>query len=735
MSQPPEQRPDEVSPEPPLELEPVTPSLSLDLEPVAPTLPQNSDPVAGQSKEKDECGTGAPAGLEIDTLAVPERVNPIQSRTGEGAGPTLGVAAGASSTITASDGRAGVFLSHTLSRSVSLSLVIGCLAAALGAGYIALRAYAALVFPYQIDPEEGFLLNQAMLLSQGVSWYRPIDEAPFIAGTYAPLFQALTARGPLLICEILIAIFLGAIIADLGERRAACGVFAGLAFVFCAELTALRMPRTWQGKEAGDVICALLPAVICALASAFAIVVAARRSGFAPSMLAAGAFLSALALHGRLLAPALGSWAPMTMMAARTTAILSEVVCALVVGATVFRLGRRSLVAALFAGLLFLVCNEGYQWTGFARVDYTALAFSLLGLTALSFGMGAGTLVLAGLCFVGVAFTKQSQIMAPLAACLFLLWRRPRVGLVFIVALGVSVALVAVALHVATAGQYLRHTVLFNANEFHWDQLFKVYIPHIWRFKFLVAIALAVAVAGHVVIPLIDRKKAPDNDERADWTPFYLALCLLSLVGFAKAGVSYNYWLEPWAAFLIYLGVRVGKAADASRWPESAAGLVVAVLLVAHSFFVLTQMPGYPSSMDSPFRPRFTITASNPGQDDLRKGRMVESMIDQTVASGGDVLTELPIFEIRQGGEAHWQPFIMAQLAREGKWDDSPVVEAFRAARYDLIVTTSRLEDPDAYYANYTDAMLQALRQSYRRAGSATGGPHIFDYHFYVPRR
>ena len=84
MSQPPEQRPDEVSPEPPLELEPVTPSLSLDLEPVAPTLPQNSDPVAGQSKEKDECGTGAPAGLEIETLAVPERVNPIQSRAGGG---------------------------------------------------------------------------------------------------------------------------------------------------------------------------------------------------------------------------------------------------------------------------------------------------------------------------------------------------------------------------------------------------------------------------------------------------------------------------------------------------------------------------------------------------------------------------------------------------------------------------------------------------------------------------
>lgn len=53
------------------------------------------------------------------------------------------------------------------------------------------RARLAIVFPYQLDGEEGFILNQALLIADGVSIYQPIDRYPFIVGNYTPLYPAL----------------------------------------------------------------------------------------------------------------------------------------------------------------------------------------------------------------------------------------------------------------------------------------------------------------------------------------------------------------------------------------------------------------------------------------------------------------------------------------------------------------------------------------------------------------
>ncbi|MBN1517938.1 hypothetical protein JXA32_15340 [Candidatus Sumerlaeota bacterium] len=48
-------------------------------------------------------------------------------------------------------------------------------------------------FPYQLDPEEGALLFQSMMLRHGELFYRPLLDYPYIAGTYAPLYHAANA--------------------------------------------------------------------------------------------------------------------------------------------------------------------------------------------------------------------------------------------------------------------------------------------------------------------------------------------------------------------------------------------------------------------------------------------------------------------------------------------------------------------------------------------------------------
>lgn len=53
-----------------------------------------------------------------------------------------------------------------------------------------LRAAGGLGFPFQLDREEGFLLNQAILLSRGDTLYPPIDRYPYLVGNYPPVYPA-----------------------------------------------------------------------------------------------------------------------------------------------------------------------------------------------------------------------------------------------------------------------------------------------------------------------------------------------------------------------------------------------------------------------------------------------------------------------------------------------------------------------------------------------------------------
>lgn len=55
------------------------------------------------------------------------------------------------------------------------------------------RGAVAVAFPFQLDREEGFLLNQAMELARGRTIYPPLDDYPYVVGNYPPLYPLLYA--------------------------------------------------------------------------------------------------------------------------------------------------------------------------------------------------------------------------------------------------------------------------------------------------------------------------------------------------------------------------------------------------------------------------------------------------------------------------------------------------------------------------------------------------------------
>lgn len=55
------------------------------------------------------------------------------------------------------------------------------------------RAVLAVEFPFQLDREEGFLLNQAMELARGRTLYPSLKDYPYLVGNYPPLYPVLYA--------------------------------------------------------------------------------------------------------------------------------------------------------------------------------------------------------------------------------------------------------------------------------------------------------------------------------------------------------------------------------------------------------------------------------------------------------------------------------------------------------------------------------------------------------------
>ncbi len=480
--------------------------------------------------------------------------------------------------------------------------------------YPLMRAYEGLRFPYQLDAEEGFLVNQAFLLSQGKSIYQPIQESPYLVGTYAPIYPGLNA-------------------------------------------------------------------------------IALRLSPPSSHYLLSGRMISLLSWAGIL--------GLMFILVYQKT---------------------RNVLLALLAPLLFTITYDLYEWLPYYRVDLLAIFFSLFGLTLIALTNTKLGRILAICAFVLAVYTKQSQLAAPLSCCLFLLLQDYRRGLRFIGNLLAPIVLIFILLIAFTRGEYYNHTVLYNANIFDFFQL-KAMLKHLVRFNgALLATGglICLYALASIIVPLLGRTRILPSSEpdggpedtpigainvlkRLDPITIYFLVSVLSLIGLAKQGAATNYLLEPHIAISLFLCIRLGDFITRAASQAAAPGrLMMYVLLVA---LLYTHAINLHQKRPILFYPH------NPDLTDMKKASVVLNTVQE---HPGDVLSEFPIFNIMAGKQVLFHPFIMSQLAREGKWNQAPFVRDIREQRFDLVITTQNIMNPQQFFSRYTPEMLEALRRFYQ---------------------
>ncbi len=493
------------------------------------------------------------------------------------------------------------------------------------------RSADAMNYPYQLDREEGFLLDQAMKLARGESIYQPIEESPYLVGNYPPIYPALVGG-----------------------------------------LMAFAQPSLPLGR-------AIVLLAVLAIIAALTQFLIRETDAVLPAVLAIGMFL--------------GTW-------------------------------------------------DVNNWIAFARVDLPAIAFGLWGLVAITSRHRQGGFVLGCLLFTAAFFTKQTQIIAPAAALAGMLWQRDfrRAGLFCVVMIVLNGGLLAFA-HAFTNGQFLLHTVAYNANEMVEGQI-AIWLKHLWffeRYKLLALLALLACIS----IDSSNLRTSEPSPEVEPETPghrsgafpvsvAFVILAALSLTSTGKAGAAANYLLEFHATVALCFGLalaRVFKSLDnrkdaSSRNPVFTRVLVVTAiaLLTLHAFRLEVPLDFW-RGKNATNRPMVALFEPGPVAANAVQYSKVQLMVSEMRS---DVLCEEPIFTLLAGKEVLYQPFIMSQLAKEEKWDESSFVDDLRSGKhFSLIVTIQDIANENQVFQGFTPAMRAAILDGYRFQ-QRIGGYYIY---------
>jgi hypothetical protein len=188
---------------------------------------------------------------------------------------------------------------------------------------------------------------------------------------------------------------------------------------------------------------------------------------------------------------------------------------------------------------------------------------------------------------------------------------------------------------------------------------------------------------------------------------FYFGLLApVTVASLGRAGAHGQYVLE-----LLVVGVVYLLATGGVRFPAGRQRLAVAqlglLLLYAPAFVLLEE-----------------------GLWDRAAVRAAPAVAGLLESAPGPVLSEQGSFPLFARGEIHVQLFHFAALARQGQWDETPLLREAREGRLAWVVTEFPLEGErdDDGRERFTDALVLALREGYVRC--ATPGP----YFVYAPR-
>jgi hypothetical protein len=342
--------------------------------------------------------------------------------------------------------------------------------------------------------------------------------------------------------------------------------------------------------------------------------------------------------------------------------------------ASVRRLTGRWPFGLLAAGLFLTQNLTLLLWSSQHRVDPLALGLTLVGLAFFTHTR----FTTAAVFFVLAFFTKQTFVVAPVAAAIALwpcraaMWRFGAVVLGGIVG-GIGIA------EWLTHGWFWWHVVTTNANEPDLTT-FAVLMGGFMQFNGLPVLA---ALAS-LVLPAA-------RGERV-WRLYFIGT-LLTLGSIAKLGASSNYWLELTAAMSMLLAL---GAWHLSQWPLArlvAPTLVVGSLLVAVPGYQATAVDVAQTLGDrlSPPTPRYLSFVGDAGASAYR---VDATFVDFVAHQPGELLTDNSGLAVAAGKRVAYEFQIFQLLQAEGYWNEQPILDAVAARRFSLVALMHPLDGP-----------------------------------------
>jgi hypothetical protein len=321
----------------------------------------------------------------------------------------------------------------------------------------------------------------------------------------------------------------------------------------------------------------------------------------------------------------------------------------------------RRRLAALAAIAIAIGTPEIVEWSTLMRVDMLATSLGMLGLCALAWGnRNAWALPLAGACFLMAVATKQSALAPALAGTIALLWSRPRAGLLLAAGMIAVGGVLVCGAELATGGEFLRHTVLYDAARIHWDQLVLLWLPLLA--KSAVVIVMAAALAA-LTLRAVLRGHDNRTDARA-WLRLALAISfglgLAYSVGLAKVGAGSGYMLPLLAPAAILAAVALTEWTGYAR-----------VLFAALAAQIVVGLATYPFQT----------------QPELIERDRVDTQLMRIMSSvDGPVLSENMSLLMRAGRPLPWEFGSITELTLLGIFDETPLVQRLRDRWFKMLI-------------------------------------------------
>jgi len=351
-----------------------------------------------------------------------------------------------------------------------------------------------------------------------------------------------------------------------------------------------------------------------------------------------------------------------------------------------------------------------------------AVALSFGGLWLIMTSIERPSHVYLGLLFFLLAiFTKQTSIAAPLASLPVLLAvnrRRTVVACSVISLVGLGILLL---LEVYTEEGFLRHIVVYNVSSYRFSALLSG-IEAEWPETLLLLVTIAGVCVGWRSLarercwPTLEsfgRDVAASITTRTlSIVSAHLFITSLMIPMLGKAGAGTNYLIETMCVWSIFVGIFVAWVLDRSRDHPSREGAFgvrgnasLNILLMGILIIQMALMPVSIGALNS-------VTPKHIAELDSLRLKMVDST--------KPVLSEDMVLVLRAGKGVSLEPYIIAELARQGLWDQRLIIDRINAHFFSMIVTIGG-RGTFPHDARYTPEVDSAIEAAYPKSERVAG--------------